>query len=142
MKKKAAKIFNKNKQELIGTSGYDSIETETGIRRKKVIEKVIETKKSMELVDKERGRWWKAIFQPIFDNKGDVETAIKQWRKTLKINSRDREAVLNLAKVYNDLAWNALTSGRKQEAIKFWQRALKINPGNKASNYYLKKYGS
>lgn len=70
----------------------------------------------------------------IYYNKGDIETAIKQWKKTLKINSRDRDAVLNLAKVYNDLAWNALTSGRKQEAINFWQRALKINPGNRASN--------
>ena len=75
-------------------------------------------------------------------NKGDIEGAIKQWKKTLKINSRDRDAVLNLAKVFNDLAWNAITSSRKREAINFWQKALKINPGNKSSKYYLKKYGS
>jgi len=26
----------------------------------------------MELIDQERGRWWKGIFQPIFDKEGNV----------------------------------------------------------------------
>jgi len=47
-------------------------ETEAGISRRKIIEKVIKTKKQMELIDQERGRWWKGIFQPIFDKEGNV----------------------------------------------------------------------
>ena len=57
---------------LSATSGYDNVETPAAKRRKKVIEKVIKTKKPMELVDNERGRWWKAIFQPIFNKEGNV----------------------------------------------------------------------
>jgi tetratricopeptide (TPR) repeat protein len=60
---------------------------------------------------------------------------------TLKINSRDRDAVFNLAKAYNDFAWRAFVSGRKQEAIGYWKRTLSVNPSNKATKYYLKKYG-
>jgi PAS domain S-box-containing protein len=69
---KLAQIFGKSKEELIGTLGYDNIEAEAGKRRRKLIEKVIKTKKPMELIDKERGRWWKAIFQPIIDKDGNV----------------------------------------------------------------------
>lgn len=77
----------------------------------------------------------------IYYNKGEKKSAINQWKKTLRINSQDRDAIFNLAKAYNDMAWEALTAGRKQKAIKYWQAALKINPGNKASKYYMKKYG-
>ena len=69
---KLAAIFGKTKEELIGTSGYDYIETEAEIRRRKIIEKVIKTKKQIDLIDQERKRWWKTIFQPIFDKEGNV----------------------------------------------------------------------
>ena len=69
---KLAKIFKKSKEELIGTHGFDNIESEAAEQRRKIIEKVIETKKPMEHIDLERGRWWRAIFQPILDNKGSV----------------------------------------------------------------------
>ena len=78
----------------------------------------------------------------IYYNTGRKEAAIKQWRKTLKINSKDRDAILNLAKVYNDSAWDAFTSGKRKEALSFWQKTLNINPGNKAAKYYMAKYGS
>jgi len=77
----------------------------------------------------------------IYYNKGEKKSAINQWKKTLRINSQDRDAIFNLAKAYNDMAWEALAAGRKQKAIKYWQAALKINPDNKASKYYMKKYG-
>lgn len=77
----------------------------------------------------------------IYYNKGEKKSAINQWKKTLRINSQDRDATFNLAKAYNDMAWEALTAGQKQKAIRYWQAALKINPGNKASKYYMKKYG-
>ena len=78
----------------------------------------------------------------IYYNNGDKEAAIQHWKKTLKINSRDRDAIFNLAKAYNDLAWEALTDGKKQKAIKYWQKALGVNPGNKASKFYLETQGS
>jgi len=56
---KLAAIFGKTKEDLIGTSGYDNIDSESGKRRSKIIEKVIKTKKPIELIDQERGRWWK-----------------------------------------------------------------------------------
>ena len=73
---------------------------------------------------------------------GAAEAAVAQWKKTLRINSRDRDAIYNLAKAYNDIAWEAFMFGKRKEAILYWKKALKINPGNKASKYYLKIYGS
>ena len=69
---KLAAIFGKTKEDLIGTSGFDNIDSEAGKRRSKIIEKVIKTKKPIELIDQERERWWKAIFHPILDNNGTV----------------------------------------------------------------------
>jgi len=69
---KLAAIFGKTKESLIGTSGYDCIETKVGTFRRKIIEQVIKTKKPRELIDKERGHWWKTIFQPIFDKEGNI----------------------------------------------------------------------
>ena len=69
---KLAAIFGKTKEDLIGTSGYDHVETKVGAPRRKIIEQVIKTRKPRELIDKERGYWWKAIFQPIFDKEGNV----------------------------------------------------------------------
>ncbi len=70
--KKLANIFQNSKEELIGTSGFNFIEDKVGKRRSKIIEKVIKTKKPIELIDQHRGKWWKAIFQPIIDKDGNV----------------------------------------------------------------------
>lgn len=69
---KLAKIFGKNSEELIGTLGYDYIDVNVGKKRKKIIESIIKNKKSVELIDQERKRWWRTIFKPIFDNEGTV----------------------------------------------------------------------
>jgi tetratricopeptide (TPR) repeat protein len=73
-------------------------------------------------------------------NRGDPDKAISAWKKTLKINNRDRDAVYNIAKAYNDLALNAAKSGNRAEAIKYWKKVISINPGNKAAKYYLNRY--
>ena len=77
----------------------------------------------------------------IYYNKGDKVSAINQWRKTLRVNSHDRDAIFNLAKAYNDMAWEAVTVGQKKTAINYWQEVLEIDPGNKAAKYYMGKYG-
>lgn len=69
---KLAKVFEKSKEELIGASGYGQIETKAAISRRKVIESVLLSKEKEVLIDEERGRVWKAIFQPILDKAGQV----------------------------------------------------------------------
>jgi len=76
----------------------------------------------------------------IYYNRGDRDSAIAQWKKTLKINPKDRDAIFNLAKAYNDLAWEALKRSIPREAVSYWKKTLSVNPKNKAALYYLKKY--
>lgn len=77
----------------------------------------------------------------IYYNNGNYEEAIGEWKKTLRINPRDGDAIFNLAKAYNDLAWKSLSAGNSREAVRYWQKTLGVNPGNKAAEYNLKKYG-
>lgn len=78
----------------------------------------------------------------IFYNKGDEESAIEQWLKTLRINRNDRDAINNLAKAYNDLAWSAYKSNNMDAAKVYWGKTLAIHPRNKAAKFYLKKISS
>jgi len=91
---KLAQIFGKSRDELIGTSGYDYVGTEAGKRRRKIIEKVIKTKKPIELIDQNKGRWWKAIFHPILDDKGTV-VKLAYYIKDI---TEEKEAKQNLEK--------------------------------------------
>lgn len=133
---KLAKNFGKSKEELIGTSGYDYIGKEAGKRRRKVIEKVIKTKKPIELIDQNKGRWWKALFQPIFDQKGNVEK-IAYYIKDIteeknienELNLKDEELKDSLLKFstitenisiglyYTDLDGNFLWANKKAAEI-------------------------
>lgn len=67
-----AKVFEKPKETLIGTSGYEHIETKASTSRRKIIKSVITSKEKAVFIDKERGRWWKATFQPILGKNGHV----------------------------------------------------------------------
>jgi len=67
-----AKLFEKPKEALIGTSGYEYVETKAAASRRKIIKSVLSSKKQAVFIDKERGRWWKAIFEPILDKNGHV----------------------------------------------------------------------
>jgi tetratricopeptide (TPR) repeat protein len=58
----------------------------------------------------------------IYYNSGDRDAAISEWKKTLKVNPKDRDAIFNLAKAYNDLAWEAKERGRPEEAIRTGKR--------------------
>jgi tetratricopeptide (TPR) repeat protein len=76
----------------------------------------------------------------IYYNSGDRDAAISEWKKTLKVNPKDRDAIFNLAKAYNDLAWEAKEMGRPEEAIAYWKKTLGVDPKNKAALSYLKKH--
>lgn len=68
----AAKIFNKSKKELIGDTLVPLIELNAVERRRQVIHRLINQKKPYLLEDYERGVWWRTLFQPIVNKKGEV----------------------------------------------------------------------
>ncbi|PQP34733.1 hypothetical protein C6A37_06195, partial [Desulfobacteraceae bacterium SEEP-SAG9] len=76
----------------------------------------------------------------IYYNQGDIKTAISLWKKTLSINSKDRDAIFNLAKAYNEIAWNAFKAENIDDAVRYWRKTLKVNPSNKAARYYIHQY--
>lgn len=72
LNKAAEKIFQKSKKDLIGTSGYPHIEVDAGERRRQVLLRMIEEKQPQVLEDYERGTWWRTVFEPVFNTKGEV----------------------------------------------------------------------
>ena len=72
-------------------------------------------------------------------NQGDADKGVAIWQKVLNINASDSEARYNLAKIYNDKAYVALTGGNKIQAKKWWKKTLTYEPSNKAAKYYLRK---
>jgi len=76
----------------------------------------------------------------IYYNRGDQDAAITEWKKTLKVNPKDRDAIFNLAKAYNDSAWKATERGEHRKAVSYWKKTVGVDPKNKAALSYLKKY--
>ena len=111
---KLAKIFGKNKEELIGTSGFDNFETKVLTQRRKIVEKVIKNKKPVELIYQEKGRWWKAFLKPIFNDKGNV---VKLAYYMLDITGI-KEVEFNLKKRENELEDTLLKLTTVTENIK------------------------
>jgi len=58
----------------------------------------------------------------------------------LNVNPKDRDAVFNLAKAYNDFAWEAMERGERSKAVSYWRKTVGVDPKNKAALSYLKKY--
>jgi tetratricopeptide (TPR) repeat protein len=73
-------------------------------------------------------------------NRGMTEEAVALWRRTLRINPKDRDAVLNLARVYNEQAFSAVRDGDEAGAVALWERTLAVHPSDKAARYYLSQY--
>jgi len=76
----------------------------------------------------------------VYYNQGDYQAAINEWKKTLLINPKDRDAISNLAKAYNDMAYLALSKKKTRDAIAYWKATLSVMPKNKAARYYLEQY--
>ncbi len=70
---KFAKIFNiKNKNELIGKSGFDVIGKKVIKNRKEAIKIVLETKKPYKFIDHDQNRWWSTEIKPIMNKEGNI----------------------------------------------------------------------
>jgi len=66
------RIFNLSREKLIGTSGYSYVEKAVGEQRRNIMGNIVRDKKTVEIVDYERGHWWKAIFVPNIDSSNNV----------------------------------------------------------------------
>ena len=73
-------------------------------------------------------------------NRGKMEEAVSLWKKTLRINPRDRDAVLNLSRVYNERAFLAVVTGDTAAARSLWEKVLSVHPKDRAARYYLRKF--
>jgi PAS domain S-box-containing protein len=67
-----AKIFNKPREEIIGTNALSYLEEKARKTRGKALKQISKDKKPLESIDYDNGHWWKTIYQPILDNKGTV----------------------------------------------------------------------
>ena len=94
-----AKIVGKNREELIGTSLYNYIETEKGKKHKEIIKDITKTKKPIELINLKKDRWWKESFKPIIDNEGNV-IKIAYYIQDI---TEEKEAAQNFEKRINEL---------------------------------------
>ena len=66
------RIFNLSREKLIGISGYPYVEKAVGEQRRNIMESIVRDKKTVEIVDYERGHWWKAIFVPNINSSNNV----------------------------------------------------------------------
>lgn len=66
------RIFNLSREKLIGTSGFSYLEKAVGKHRGNIMENIVRDKKTVEIVDYERGHWWKAIFVPKINSSNNV----------------------------------------------------------------------
>jgi len=67
-----AKSLNKNKHQLLSKDLRNFIPKNVADFRRKALEKVIETRKTLFVQDQNKGRWFFNSVYPIFDEKGDI----------------------------------------------------------------------
>ncbi len=66
-------VFEKPRKEIVGTIGWPLLELDAGERRRQVMYKMVKEKKPQLLEDYERGTWWRTLYRPVFNKKGEVD---------------------------------------------------------------------
>ena len=102
-----AKVLGKPKDELIGESGFSFVGERVKVNRKKLMEKVIKTKKPISLEDKDKGRWWRAIFTPILDEDKNVVKFAIYIQDITKDKVREKKSLDDQQKYYSFLVENS-----------------------------------
>jgi PAS domain S-box-containing protein len=64
--------FNKSVDEIIGLTLSDLLEPEVAERRKRAVDKVVETAKPSQFEDERQGSWWDTVVYPVLDSEGRV----------------------------------------------------------------------
>jgi PAS domain S-box-containing protein len=68
-----ASILGKSKEEIIANSRYNIFNKIVGEDTRKIIEKVKKYKKKIEIINQDNFYWWKTIFKPLMDSRGNVK---------------------------------------------------------------------
>ena len=101
------KIFNVSREKLIGTSGYLYVEKAVGKQRGNVMEGIVRDKKTVEIVDYERGHWWKTMFVPNIDSSNNVVGFFVYFNDITTEVKKEERKLINQEEYYTSLIENS-----------------------------------
>jgi len=104
---KLAAVFDKPKDELIGTSGFRHIGKKVVTPRKKAIEIVVKTKKPFTFEDKDMGRWWRTEIHPVLDEEGNVAKLATYIQDISKHREHEEKSLAKQQEYYSSLVENS-----------------------------------
>ena len=102
------KIFNVSREKLIGTSGYPYVEKAVGEQRGNVMENIVRDKKTVEIVDYERGHWWKTIFVPNINSSNNVVGFFVYFNEITTEMKKEERKLINQEEYYISLIENSM----------------------------------
>ena len=102
------KIFNVSREKLIGTSGYPYVEKAVGKHRGKIMENIVRDKKTVEIVDYERGHWWKTIFVPNINSSNNVVGFFVYFNEITTEMKKEERKLINQEEYYISLIENSM----------------------------------
>jgi len=101
------RIFNLSREKLIGTSGYPYVEKAVGKHRGKIMENIVRDKKTVEIVDYERGHWWKTIFVPNINSSNNVVGFFVYFNEITTEMKKEERKLINQEEYYISLIENS-----------------------------------
>ena len=104
---KLADVLGKPKDEIIGKSGFPLIGKEVVDPRKKAIETVIKTKKSIIFEDKDKGRWWRTNINPVFDERGNITKLATYIQDITDYRLHEEKSLAEQDKYFSSLVENS-----------------------------------
>jgi PAS domain S-box-containing protein len=104
---KLAAVFGKPKDEIIGTSGFSHIGKQVIEPRKKIMEKVVKSKKPFIFEDKDRGRYWRTEVHPIINEKGNVKKLAIYILDITEYKEREKKSLSKQKEYYSALVENS-----------------------------------
>ncbi len=102
------KIFNLPREKLIGTSGYSYLEKAVGKQRGNIMEGIVRDKKTVEIVDYERGHWWKTILVPNIDSSNNVVGFFVYFNEITTEMKKEERKLINQEEYYISLIENSM----------------------------------
>jgi PAS domain S-box-containing protein len=101
------RIFNLSREKLIGISGYPYVEKAVGEQRRNIMESIVRDKKTVEIVDYERGHWWKTIFVPKINSSNNVVGFFVYFNDITTEMKKEERKLINQEEYYISLIENS-----------------------------------
>jgi len=102
------RIFNSPREKLIGTSGFSYLEKTVGKHRGNIMENIVRDKKTVEIVDYERGHWWKTTIVPNIDSSNNVVGFFAYFTNISAEMKKEERKLINQEEYYISLIENSL----------------------------------